>query len=431
MILLDYNSLLVALSFSSAGLALTFFVSWFVSRTDRVLMTWAIGASFMVVSVFVYSDFVKQFSPAVGETGFAALSAGLVFFLGAGHQFRTGVLPLQRMAIITTAAVVVMAVPMFQGYDGLAYIAFNIAAAAILFATAWEYWRWRTEAYLLILTLSGLYAFTGLSFLLCAAVLIGHGSWVMNHAPENWAENINLVVSLTDMAGIGALSLGLNQVRLTRRHKQDAETDVLTGLFNRRALFDRSQRLPSSVAVIVFDIDHFKQVNDVHGHQIGDLVLQTFGSILAGTVRGEDLAARLGGEEFAIVLPEASLKGAAIVAERVRRHFAELRFVSQAGYFNSSVSAGVSHTENYAQLTDLVVQADAALYAAKRSGRDRVVLYSNKIASAPPVATSAPVELEVAATLGLSGTHTSATESESGETARLRSSRKGRLLRRV
>src|SRR6185312_10330108 len=93
-------------------------------------------------------------------------------------------------------------------------------------------------------------------------VLIGDRSWIMHHAPENWAETINLIVSLTDIAGIGALSLGLNQVRLARRHKRDAETDSLTGLFNRRALFERAKQLPATVAVIVFDIDHFKQVND-------------------------------------------------------------------------------------------------------------------------------------------------------------------------
>ena len=76
MIVLDYNSLLVALGFCSAGLALTFFVSWFVSRSDRVLRTWAIGVTFIGVSLFVYSDFVANFSPPVGVVGFAALLTG-------------------------------------------------------------------------------------------------------------------------------------------------------------------------------------------------------------------------------------------------------------------------------------------------------------------------------------------------------------------
>jgi len=377
MILFDYNSLLAALSFCSAGLALTFFVSWLVSRTDRVLMTWAFGASFLVASVMVYGMFVNHYSIVLGATAFAALEAGLVLFLGAAHQFRTGILPLSKMVGVTTAGVAAMAVPMFHGFDGISYIAFNIAAALILFATAYEYWRWRAEASLLITTLSGLYAVTGVSFLLCAVVLIGRGNWIMNHAPENWAENTNIIVSLTAIAGIGALSLGLNQVRLTQRHKRDAETDLLTGLFNRRALFERAKRLPATVSVIVFDIDHFKQVNDSHGHQMGDRVLQRFGGILTTSVRDGDLAARIGGEEFAILLPYASERIATMIAKRVRQSFGEQRFISQNGHFNCTVSVGVTHMANNASLPDLMFQADAALYAAKRAGRDRVVLYPN------------------------------------------------------
>ncbi len=428
MILVDYNSLLLALSFCSAGLALTFLVSWFVSQADRVLMTWGIGAAFMVASILAYSEFVNHFSPATGVTGFAALLVSFVFFWGAAHQFRTGVLPAAKMVVIATTTIAIMAAPMFQGYDGTCYIAFNLTAMLILFAAAWEYWRWRTESLLLILTLSGLYAITGISFGLCAAVLIDDGSWVMGHAPEDWAENLNLIVCLTAIAGIGALSLGLNQVRLARRHKRDAETDALTGLFNRRAFFNRAQGLRASVVVTVFDIDHFKQVNDVHGHQVGDVVLQTFANILTETVREGDLAASFGGEEFAVLLPVTSLKAALIVAERVRKKFVERRFTSEATLFGSSVSVGISQIGAHAGLTDLLVQADAALYAAKRSGRNRVVLYSDRN-SLPLLATAAPanpIKVDISPTPDRSDLYKAV-----AETARRHSARKGRLTRRM
>jgi diguanylate cyclase (GGDEF)-like protein len=267
---------------------------------------------------------------------------------------------------------------------------FNFGAAAILFYTSWDYWRWRSESPLLIVTLSGLYALTALSFVLCAVVLILDGSWVMGHAPESWAENVNLGVSLASIASMGALSLGLNQVRDARRHKRDAETDVLTGLSNRRALFDRAQSLPGPVAAIIFDIDHFKPVNDLYGHAIGDVVLQRFGALLAASIRDGDIAARLGGEEFAVILPGATVPAASLVAERMRQSFAEWRFNSPAGAFTSTVSAGISYTvEDQSDLAGLLREADAALYEAKHAGRNRVVVYSGNISL--PNASGKPV----------------------------------------
>ncbi len=112
MILLDYNSLLIALSFCSAGLALTFFVSWFVSRSDRVLMTWAIGAAFLVVSILTYSDFVNRFSVFMGIASFSALLLGFSFFFGAAYQFRTGSLPIAPMIALALVSSTATAVPM-------------------------------------------------------------------------------------------------------------------------------------------------------------------------------------------------------------------------------------------------------------------------------------------------------------------------------
>lgn len=389
-IVLDYNSLLIALSFCSMGLAFTFFVSWSVSRADRVLMSWGFGVSFLVASLFIYRDFVETFSPVMGTIAFSALLIGLTCFMGAGRQFRTGKLPVRMMAAAAGVSISAMAAPMLLGYDGISYIALNIASAALMFATGVDYWRYRTEAPTLILLLSSLYTMTSLSFVLCAVVLVYDGQWVMNHAPFGWAENINLAMCLTSVGSMGALSLGLNQVRLTRRHKREAETDALTGLFNRRAIFDRAQRIPSPFAVIIFDLDHFKQVNDVHGHQAGDTVLQMFSTLLSAHVREGDFAARLGGEEFAVVLPDATSQMAMRVAERVRAGFAAQRFISPVDDFTCTVSAGVAHAAlGRADLTLLLSEADMALYEAKRSGRNQVLLYSDSASLVPAEPVSA------------------------------------------
>ena len=144
--MLDYNSLLIALSFCSAGLAFTFFVSWFVSRSDSVLMTWGIGVAFLFVSLLFYRNFVVQFSPFGGVLAFSGLLIGLTLFMGAGRQFRSGVLPMRMMVLIAAASIAAMATPMLLGYDGISYIVLNIAAAAIMFATGLDYWCWRKES---------------------------------------------------------------------------------------------------------------------------------------------------------------------------------------------------------------------------------------------------------------------------------------------
>lgn len=427
MILLDLKSLLIALSFCGAGLSLTFFVSWIVSQADRVLRTWAIGAAFLVGSTLAYSAFVANFSPAAGIIAFTALLIGFVFFQAAAHQFRTGVLPVQRMTAVALAASAITAAPMLMGYDGVCYIVFNLVVVAILLATAWDYWRWRAESPLLITTLSALYVLVAMSFGLCAVVLLADGSWVMNHAPDNWAEKINMIVCLAAMAAIGALSLGLNQVRLTHRHKRDAETDPLTGLFNRRAFFDRSHDLrgASSIVVIVFDIDYFKQINDIHGHPLGDHVLQSFAGILTEAVRDGDLVARLGGEEFAVLLPDAPLKTALLVAERIRKKFAERRFLSGDKLFGSSVSVGISKLGDLTTLNELMVQADAALYVAKRAGRNRVILFSSREEVQRQKTATEPITVD-----GAEPDH-SALYGIVAEAGRRHAQRKPRLTRRI
>lgn len=377
---LDYHSLLTAFALSGCGLAITFFVSWLASRTERFLIAWTLGVLFMALGVLIYSWYAKSMSPGVGAAGYSILLTGLAVVFGAGREFRTGVLPWRTMSIMAIASSAATAAPMLSGYNGAAIVMLNVAATIILLITAWDYWLGRAEARLAIPLLTVLYVVTGLSFVPCAVLLLRDGEWSLSRAPSNWAEDLNIGICLMTLAGIGALSLALNQARQARGHKRDAETDPLTGLLNRRALLSRiAGDIEGPASLIIFDMDHFKMINDIHGHPAGDDVLRSFGEILALSGRSHGLAARLGGEEFALLLPGASLVTAAILADGVRVRLAKRNFTGNGKAFKSTVSAGIAHSEEAViDFDTLLHDADKALYAAKRNGRDRVAVSADK-----------------------------------------------------
>ncbi len=384
---LDYHSLLTAFVLSGCGLAITFFVSWLVSRTERFLIAWNLGVSFMALGVLIYSWYAKTMSPVLGAAGYTILLTGLAFVFGAGREFRTGVFPWRGVAIIAVTSSTAMAAPMLAGYNGASIVVLNIAATVILLVTARDYWRGRAEARLAITLLTALYILTGLSFVPCAILLLDAGEWHLSQIPSNWAEDLNIGICLTTLAGIGALSLALNQARLARGHKRDAETDPLTGLLNRRALLSHiADNIEGPAALVIFDIDHFKIINDVHGHLVGDEVLRSFGEILRLSSPSQGLAARLGGEEFALMVPGASLVTAALLADVVRMRLATRHFTGSGGLFNCTVSAGVSCSGKAAiDFETLLRDADSALYEAKRNGRDRVAVSSGKMEFPPHI----------------------------------------------
>ena len=161
-----------------------------------------------------------------------------------------------------------------------------------------------------------------------------------------------------------------------------AVTDDMTGLYNRR-YFDRhlgvmlgkAQAQDRDMAVMILDIDHFKSVNDTHGHDIGDAVLKEFSLRLKRNIRGVDLACRFGGEEFVVLMPDTDFRQAEAVAERVREAVAERGFeVGTTRPLAVTVSVGVTLHESLADTPEtLIKRADVALYRAKREGRNRVV----------------------------------------------------------
>ncbi|WP_029010874.1 GGDEF domain-containing response regulator [Azospirillum halopraeferens] len=170
-------------------------------------------------------------------------------------------------------------------------------------------------------------------------------------------------------------------VRMQRELERLATTDGLTGALNRRHFLERgteelqrARRHGRDLSLIMLDIDHFKAINDTHGHAVGDEAIRTCVRTCRAMVRQSDLLGRLGGEEFAALLPETNRAGAVLVANRVRGAMAITGVVLPAGgplHFTVSIGVGVLHPDDRSVET-LLARADAALYRAKRGGRNRV-----------------------------------------------------------
>lgn len=170
---------------------------------------------------------------------------------------------------------------------------------------------------------------------------------------------------------------------LIKQLKQLAETDALTGLLNRRAFFSlaeremkRTQRHELPLAIVIFDVDRFKQINDTYGHAIGDQVLQSVAHVCQSLARDIDILARYGGEEFVLLVQDADEATAYYVAERLRVGIMQAAIPSDSGSITATASFGVAATHTpISDLAPLLNQADAALYEAKRTGRNRVVVH--------------------------------------------------------
>jgi len=175
------------------------------------------------------------------------------------------------------------------------------------------------------------------------------------------------------------LSEAMEQIR------ELVNVDALTGVYNRRRLFEviseecnRYSRMPGSFSICLMDIDHFKEVNDTHGHQTGDAILQAVARSVAEGLRAIDCFGRYGGEEFLLVLPQTPLEGAHIKAERVRETIESLTFPDIGDGFRVTVSIGVAEYHRDESTDGTLLRADQALYAAKADGRNNV-----KLAPAP------------------------------------------------
>lgn len=264
-----------------------------------------------------------------------------------------------------------------------------IIPALVWCAMSYSVFQVATLSLLVCLWKTGLLAFGSTSF-----------SFVVEHLRDVLSYRTGLaMLSLAPLAVACAYTL---RWQALEKLNHAVHHDFLTGVLARRALMERGSKLLSRlqadgqpISVLMLDLDHFKQVNDRYGHAQGDVVLQRFASLAKDALRPEDLLGRLGGEEFAIVLPRAGLEHAVLVGERLcallRAHpfplpeQAPLQVTLSVGlYATTAISSQVS-------LEQLLSKADAALYMAKNNGRDQVYPYTPK---PTPTSTTAPATTE-------------------------------------
>jgi diguanylate cyclase (GGDEF)-like protein len=230
----------------------------------------------------------------------------------------------------------------------------------------------------------------------CSAVcvpvsIMGRGVGVLHIVSEAEAPlESTQVQDLGTLADLVGARIGM--LRMIAESQLQASTDSLTGLLNRRSMENKvreARRDTGRIAVVLADLDHFKQLNDTYGHHTGDRALRLFAGVLAAALRRQDLISRHGGEEFLAVLPDCTGSLAETVLETVRTELAAA--VAEHGLPAFTCSFGVAEAEQSEDFADAVSRADLALFEAKRTGRNRVVVYG--ALAEPPIAHLAAVTL--------------------------------------
>ena len=181
----------------------------------------------------------------------------------------------------------------------------------------------------------------------------------------------------------------LSNLQLLQTMREQANIDPLTGLYNRRfckdyagKLMAMARRKDTPLGFLILDLDHFKNINDVYGHEVGDRILKQFAKTITQSMRETNLTARLGGEEFVVVLPDTGAKACQVVAERIRNAVAHMNMpqVNEKPLPNITVSLGIAvYPDHGATLEEMLQASDRALYESKRAGRNRATLYVAEI----------------------------------------------------
>ena len=331
-----------------------------------------LGAASIALWTFAGNAFGEMFSLALSALGFVA--CGMVWNASRVFHGRNANLPgLFLGAIAWTAAATTLAP---EAAAMRLTIGAGIVAvyAALTAAELWSERRKTMQKRWPAIAVPVLHGFVLMLPILLGGLLHPHDN---AFASSVWVTVFAIELVLYAVGTVFVIFMLVSE-RTVSAHKTAASMDPLTGLFNRRGFAEATSRVIEReanagrpVTVMIFDLDHFKSINDRFGHPAGDEILKLFATVVINTLRITDLSGRIGGEEFAALLP-CPLEEGVIAAERVRETFAASGIVVQEGPVETSVSIGVAGGPAGTELEVLLAAADSALYQAKRNGRNRV-----------------------------------------------------------
>jgi diguanylate cyclase (GGDEF)-like protein len=283
-----------------------------------------------------------------------------------------------EMGMFAAPAVVPMALFASFGIGGLNSALNSFLIMLLSGAICREIWRARARLGLASKLTMWAYGANSFFFMLRLGQILTQGEWPLQ--TDSISSQTFVLPLLWWLCMTVAVTLGMTLMtseRLERELKEQASRDPLTGALNRRAFslvvereMARAERQQSPFAVLVMDLDHFKQINDLMGHAAGDTVLCRFVAVAQGALRGGDVFCRFGGEEFLALLPDTGVMAAQRVAERIRAAFAEDREMPK-GPLSYTVSIGVAEQARRENFESVLSRADNALYRAKALGRNR------------------------------------------------------------
>jgi diguanylate cyclase (GGDEF)-like protein len=377
---LDVNTLFLVTIYVEAILGLLLLFAWVQNLQIRAVAWW--GSAHLLragsIALFGMHGSVSDLITIDLANALLFLSFG-VTWTGARVFDGRPVLPMYLLAG-PVLWLIVAHLPSFSGDLELRFLLASGIITTYTWLAAYEFWRGRSEPLVSRWPAIFMLFAHGALFLLRTPLFTilpwSNASDVMGSV---WLTVLSFEALLFTIA-IAFILLAMAKERTEYRHRTAAMVDPLTGLANRRSFLHDGTELarrhaanPCSTAVLLIDLDHFKSINDRFGHAIGDRVLQVFAETARANLRSTDIIGRLGGEEFAAVLPDVGREKAVALAERIRSTFAEVAGKVDGRPVGATVSIGlVVNGDKPFEVGELLGQADQALYYAKERGRNRV-----------------------------------------------------------